>query len=196
IQLDDNTLGLVIPLILKLQPDKPDTYVAKISPSGELLFERELRLHPSSGKDPSNCWWYPVIGLIPAGNPLVFGSYALVLNCETGFIHHMKDDLTEEIKIKQLIMAFVLGLVLNAMVAMMMLRRREASLKRRLAWTAFAVLTGFSGLFVIWILCLTEKKVVCPNCGKKRWPTMDNCPFCKTLWPIPPQRDIDLITQI
>lgn len=203
VQLGDNTLGIVNGRSYSddLRPEEPNTYVAKVSSTGELLFERELQLNlsPRSQPDTSPYW---LVGIVFAGNPMVLGTGLLVHLCDTAlrfpFLLSNTDYIPKEFK-KTLPVAFIVllvSLILCAVAAMMMLRRREPNLKKRLAWAVFAVLTGFSGLFVIWILCLSEKRVTCPNCGKKRWPTQDNCPFCQATWPIPPQRDIDLITQI
>lgn len=82
-----------------------------------------------------------------------------------------------------------------ALLAFVLLRGRGLSPGRRIAWSAFALLTAEAGLVAIAALLLTERRIPCPSCGGKRLPSLPACPRCGAAWPAPAPREIDLLPQ-
>lgn len=174
---------------------EPEFSVLKLDPSGAILWERDVNLpKQKKSKQPAR-----ITNVLPAAlpgiSPLCAGVPMLIQ-----FLAWPKE--TRERRIRQgmesgelpLVVATVLlKVVACAAAVFFLLGRRGLTLAQRLGWSSFALLGGVGAVLAIWAELLSEKRIPCPACGRKRPPSMPNCPHCAADWPAPARRDIDIL---
>ena len=155
-------------------------YLCKLDPSGSVLWEH-TRTKPSSDYLRAVRMFYAII---PGGCPLfAIGSPVGVMALE-GRGDEWRTTILAPILVR---------LALCAIVTFLILSKRGLTVVARLAWSGFALLGGVGAVLAIWAELLSEKRIPCPACGRKRPPSMPNCPHCAADWPAPARRDIDIL---
>ncbi len=79
-----------------------------------------------------------------------------------------------------------------AVIALAWARYAGMSWSRAWAWTVFAFAFNLAGLITFRLAADWPVRVPCPACGRKRLVEVAICPHCKTGWPTPPLRGIEI----
>ena len=119
--------------------------------------------------------------LAPGGNPLWLGSYLAFRSCE-GTLEPLWQWLGGKENLAMPLAALLAKAFACAIACFVLIGRRGISVGWRLGWTLFAFAGGIPAVLTAAVVLLSEKRIPCPACGRRRPPSLEKCPRCGAEW--------------